>query len=137
MVREACAPDLDSIPFYLGRRLYFQAFDRLYKAFQEFLQALFVARRTYPLAYNKWIHEQVAERLALPKLYEELPPILSVGNIESPELGHKAAGLRALLECWTSPEPHEHGSPAGAPPNGGLAPPPGNSGVSKGRPSVS
>jgi predicted nucleotidyltransferase len=40
MVREACARDLEAIPLYLGRGLYFQAFDRLYKAFQEFLQAL-------------------------------------------------------------------------------------------------
>jgi len=62
MVREACARDLDAIAFFLGRGLYFQAFDRLYKAFQEFLQALFVARRTYPLAYNKWIREQVRAR---------------------------------------------------------------------------
>src|SRR6266436_5962397 len=46
MVREECARGLDAIPFYLNRGLYFQAFDRLYKAFQEFLQALFVARRT-------------------------------------------------------------------------------------------
>src|SRR5215831_13107217 len=53
MVREACARDLDAVSFYLGRSLYFQAFDRLYKAFQEFLQALFVAGRTYLLDYNK------------------------------------------------------------------------------------
>jgi len=53
-------------PFLLNRGLYFHAFDRLYKAFQEFLQALFVARRIYPLAYNKWIREQVADWLALP-----------------------------------------------------------------------
>ena len=66
MVREACARDLEAIPFYLNRGLYFQAFDRLYKAFQEFLQALFLARRTYPLAYNKWIREQVTEWLSLP-----------------------------------------------------------------------
>ena len=46
-----------------------------------------VARRIYPLAYNKWIREQVADRLALPKLYEELPPILSVGNIERDRTG--------------------------------------------------
>src|SRR5262245_24090008 len=59
MVREACARDLEAVPFFLGRGLYFQAFDRLYKAFHEFLQALFMARRTYPLAYNKWIREQV------------------------------------------------------------------------------
>ena len=106
MVREACARDLEAIPFYLNRSLYFQAFDRLYKAFQEFLQALFVARRTYPLAYNKWIREQVADWLALTELYEELPPILSVRNIESRELDDKADALRTLLERWTCPEPH-------------------------------
>jgi hypothetical protein len=105
MVREACARDLEAIPLYLNRGLCFQAFDRLYKAFQEFLQALFVARRTYPLAYNKWIHEQVSDWLALPQLYEELPKILSVQNIESRELSDKADALRTLLERWTRPEP--------------------------------
>jgi hypothetical protein len=106
MVREACARDLDAIPWYVGRALYFQAFDRLYKAFQEFLQALFVARRTYPLCYNKWIREQVIEWLSLPELYEELAPILSVRNIESAELGEKAKALRLLVERWICPGPH-------------------------------
>src|SRR5262249_7355560 len=106
MVREECARDLDAIPFYLNRGLYFQAFDRLYKAFQEFLQALFIARHTYPLAYNKWIREQVTEWLSLPELYQELPPILSVRNIESRELGDKADALRTLLERWTCLEAH-------------------------------
>jgi predicted nucleotidyltransferase len=101
MVREACARDLEAVPFFLGRGLYFQAFDRLYKAFHEFLQALFVARRTYPLAYNKWIREQVAEWLSLPELYEELPSILSVRRIEGADLAENAAALRVLLERWT------------------------------------
>jgi hypothetical protein len=101
MVREACARDLEAIPRFLRRGLYFQAFDRLYKAFQEFLQALFVARRTYPLAYNKWIREQVSEWLSLPELYQELPPILSVRRIEGDEIGEKADALRILLERWT------------------------------------
>jgi hypothetical protein len=138
MVREACARDLDAIPFYLGRSLYFQAFDRLYKAFQEFLQALFMARRTYPLAYNKWIHEQVVDWLALPKLYEELPPILSVRNIESPELGDNAKALRALLDRWTRAEPRGH-EPAqsSAPLNPGRAMPLDNSGPTDGQASVS
>jgi predicted nucleotidyltransferase len=134
MVREACARDLEAIPFFLNRGLYFQAFDRLYKAFQEFLQALFVARSTYPLAYNKWIREQVADWLALRELYEELPPILSVRNIESPELGHKADALRTLLERWTCPEPHRYEmAQPNAPPNGGPAAPSGNLGVTEGR----
>lgn len=100
MVRSACAYDLDHVPFFVRRRLHFQAFDRLYKAFQEFLQALFIARRTYPVAYNKWIREQVEGWLGLPDLYRALPPILSVRNIESPELGVKANDLRALMERW-------------------------------------
>jgi predicted nucleotidyltransferase len=138
MVRGECARDLDAIPFYLNRGLYFQAFDRLYKAFQEFLQALFVARRTYPLAYNKWIREQVTEWLSLPRLYEELPPILSVRNIGSPELGEKADALRTLLERWTCLELQDHqAAQPDAPPNGGPAAPPGNSGVTEGPPSVS
>ena len=138
MMREACARDLQAIPFVLGRGLYFQAFDRLYKAFQEFLQALFVARRTYPIAYNKWIREQVTEWLSLPKLYEQLPPILSVRNIQGPELGEKADSLRTLLERWTCPAPHGHGTAQpSAPPNGGPATDLGNSGVTEGPPSVS
>src|SRR5215510_4806523 len=136
MVREACARDLEAVPFFLGRGLYFQAFDRLYKAFHEFLQALFVARRTYPLAYNKWIREQVADWLALPELYEELSPILSVRNIESRELGDKAGALRTLLERWTCPEPHRQVAQPNAPPNVGPAERLGNSGVSGGPPSV-
>jgi hypothetical protein len=138
MVREACARDLEAIPFYLNRGLYFQAFDRLYKAFQEFLQALFVARRTYPLAYNKWIREQVADWLALPELYEELPPILSIRNIESRELGDKADVLRTLLERWTRPEPHRQAmAQPNAPPNGGPAEILGDSDRGGGPPSVS
>jgi predicted nucleotidyltransferase len=120
MVREACARDLDGIPFVLERGLYFQAFDRLYKAFQEFLQALFVARRTYPLAYNKWIREQVTEWLSLPELYQELPQVLSVRSIEGAEIGQKADMLRALLECWTCLEAQgRDAAQLGASPNGG------------------
>jgi hypothetical protein len=138
MVREACARDLEAVPFFLGRGLYFQAFDRLYKAFHEFLQALFVARRTYPLAYNKWIREQVAEWLSLADLYEELPPILSVRRIEGAELAENADALRVLLERWTCSGAggREAGQP-GAPQNGALATPPANSGVAEGPPSVS
>jgi predicted nucleotidyltransferase len=100
MVRAACLYDLGHVPFFVRRELYFQAFDRLYKGFQEFLQALFIARRVYPLAYNKWIRLQVEEWLGLPELYRALPAVISVSNIESSELVGKASGLRDLLERW-------------------------------------
>jgi hypothetical protein len=100
MVRAACADDLERISMFLRRDLHFPAFDYLYKAFREFLQALFIARRTYPLSYSKWIREQVADWLALPELYEQLPPLLSMRNIESAEVGEKAAALGRLLDRW-------------------------------------
>jgi predicted nucleotidyltransferase len=101
MVQNWCRYDLDHVPHFVERGLYFQAFDRLYKAFQEFLQAVFIARRTYPIAYNKWIHEQVVEWLGLPDLYRELPGILTISQFESTELVQRADQLRALLETWT------------------------------------
>ena len=52
-VRQFCLNNIDHIPLYVDRGLYFQAFDRLYNAFQEFLQALFISRRTYPVAHDK------------------------------------------------------------------------------------
>ncbi|MCL4860408.1 MAG: hypothetical protein KJZ93_13415 [Caldilineaceae bacterium] len=105
MVRNACLYDLEHVPFYVGRTLYFQAFDRLYKAFQEFLQALFISRRTYPLAYNKWIRQQVVEWLKLPRLYPQLPLLLSVTKFESDELVAKAHDLQKLVDRYTVEEP--------------------------------
>ena len=97
-----------------------------------------MARRTYPLCYNKWIREQVDEWLSLPELYQELPPIISVRTIESAELGEKAQALRALLERWTSLGPHiQAAAQPGAAPNGGPAERFGNPGAAGGSPSVS
>src|SRR4051794_23780327 len=97
MTRNACNYDLDHIPFFIKRSLYFQAFDILCKAFQEYLQALFIANKTYPIAYNKWIKEQVVKWLNKPELYPKLPAILSVSNIESNKINEKAKMLRQLL----------------------------------------
>lgn len=103
MVREACLYDLAHVPMFVERGLHFQAFDRLYKGFQEFLQALFISRRTYPLAYNKWIRMQVSDWLGLPKLYQALPSILSIRNLESTDLNEKVEALRVLLERCAQP----------------------------------
>jgi predicted nucleotidyltransferase len=100
MVKNACLYDIDHIAIYVNRGLYFQAFDRLYKAFQQFLQALFIANKKYPIAYNKWMHEQVEELLRLPALYPLLPPVLQLTNLESTELISKGSYLRKLIEEW-------------------------------------
>ena len=99
-VRWFCLNNLHHIPPYIERKLYFQAFDRLYNAYQEFLQALFIARRTYPIAYNKWIHEQIVEILGLPELYEQLTHLFEIRNFESTEIADKALQMEKLLDHY-------------------------------------
>lgn len=94
----ACLYELDHIPVLVKRGLHFHAFDRLYLAFQKFLQTLFIKHKTYPIAYNKWIKEQVVEILNLPELYNELTNIISVNKIESDEVIRKAEGLNKFLQ---------------------------------------
>ena len=99
-VRWFCLNNLHHIPPYVERKLYFQAFDRLYNAYQEFLQALFIARRTYPIAYNKWIHEQIVEILGLPEVYEQLTHLFEIKQFESHEIAVKAVEVEQLLEKY-------------------------------------
>ncbi len=95
-----CNYALDHIEPYVERGLYFQAFDRLYYALQGFLQGLFIARRSYPIAYNKWIREQVEEVLELPELYRQLPSLLELQALESRELVEKGQRLRELTATY-------------------------------------
>ena len=99
-VRWYCLNNLHHIPPYIERGLYFQSFDRLYNAYREFLQALFISRRTYPIAYNKWIHEQVAGILELPELYEQLTHLFEIKQFESHEILDKAIEVEHLLEKY-------------------------------------
>jgi predicted nucleotidyltransferase len=104
MVRHYCLNNLHHIPLYLERGLYFQSFDRLYNAYREFLQAVFISHRVYPIAYNKWIREQIVEILNLPELYKRLPRLFEIKHFESPEIGEKASEVEQLLERY-APEP--------------------------------
>ena len=97
MVLKYCHNNLDHIPVYVKRRLYFQAFDRLYNAFSEFLQALFISKRIYPIAYDKWIQEQIAEILELPELYRPLPKLFEITHFESDNICEKGEGLKRIL----------------------------------------
>jgi predicted nucleotidyltransferase len=102
-VRWFCINNLHHIPLYIERGLYFQSFDRLYNAYQEFLQALFIAHRTYPIAYNKWIREQVVEILGMPKLYEQLTHLFEIKKFESSEIAYKAREVEELLDKYAAP----------------------------------
>jgi hypothetical protein len=96
--RKFCVNNLDHIPLFVERGLYFQSLGRLWHAFQEFLQALFTMRRTYPIAYDKWVREQVEEILGLPDLYRQLPPLFEFSRFESRDIVASAAALRRLLD---------------------------------------
>jgi predicted nucleotidyltransferase len=104
MVRSSCRLNLERVNAGVARRLYFHAFARLYHAFQEFLQALFIARRVYPIAYDKWIREQVQGWLGLPHLYARLPAVLEIERLESEDLSARADHLLQLLEEWARPD---------------------------------
>jgi hypothetical protein len=100
MVRWHCLNNLHHIPLYIERGLYFQSLDRLYNAYREFLQALFIARRTYPIAYNKWIREEVKEILGLPELYQQLTHLFEIKHFESTEIADKALEVEQLLNQY-------------------------------------
>jgi len=104
MVRRFCFNNLEHIPPFVERGLCFQAFNRLYDAFREFLQALFIARRTYPIAYDKWIREQIEEVLGLPELYRQLPRLLEIQHFESQEIADRASDLWHLVEEYAGPD---------------------------------
>jgi hypothetical protein len=97
MAKRACEYDLLHIPVLVKRGLHFHAFDTLCKAFREYLQALFIAHKTYPIAYNKWIKEQLVKWLNRPDLYARLLPILTIADIESNEINDKSNMLKGLL----------------------------------------
>jgi hypothetical protein len=102
MVRKFCLNNLNHIEPFARRGLYFQCFNRFYDAYREFLQALFIARRVYPIAYDKWIREQIVDILGMPYLYEILPHLFEIRHFESLEIVEKAQILRKLVEEYTT-----------------------------------
>jgi hypothetical protein len=102
--RMYCVNDIDHVPVMVARDEPFHAFHRLYLAFQEFLQCLFIARRTYPIAYDKWIREQVEGLLGLPELYAALPPLIGVAHLDAAAIARNAEQLRGLLDTWAPSE---------------------------------
>jgi len=100
MVKMYCLNNLHHIPLYVERGLYFQSFNRLYDAIGEFLQALFITNRKYPIAYDKWIKEQLIEILRMPNLYNELIKMMEYKKFESIEHKEKAEQLEILLSQY-------------------------------------
>jgi hypothetical protein len=94
--------DLDHVQLMLDRDEPFHAFHRLYVGFQEFVQALFVSYRAYPIAYDKWVREQVEGLLGLPALYRQLPPIIGIAHLDQTQIAASTERLRGLLAEWVT-----------------------------------
>ena len=59
--------------------------------------ASFIAQRTYPIAYNKWLEEQLGW-IDRTDLYQPLLAILSVADFTENGLSQQAAVLRELAK---------------------------------------
>ena len=95
-----CHNNIEHIEPYVNRGLHFQAFKRLYDATREFLQALFIAKKVYPIAYDKWVKKQLVEILGLPDLYKQFVALYEVHALESDELITKGQQLRQYLATY-------------------------------------
>ena len=97
MVLKYCHNNLDHIPLLIDRGLYFQAFNRFYNAYREFLQALFISKKIYPIAYDKWIKEQLVDILKNESLYKRVVKLFAIDNIESDILKKKRQDLKKII----------------------------------------
>lgn len=100
MVVQSCLYHIDHAVTYARRELNFHAFDLLYRAMQEFLQALFISKRVYPLAYNKWIKYQIEDLLGMMAVYVELERWLAFLAMDTNAVVHRAEELKAMLQKY-------------------------------------
>ncbi|MBI2639832.1 MAG: hypothetical protein HYW90_02980 [Candidatus Sungbacteria bacterium] len=99
-VKMYCVNNIEHIEPYVKRGLYFQAFKRFHDAAKEFLQALFISKKVYPLDYDKWVKYELIEILKMPKLYKEFAPLYELKKLESDELIYKGRKLHSLLKKY-------------------------------------
>ena len=95
-----CLNNIEHIEPYVKRGLYFQAFERLHDACKEFLQALFISKRVYPLDYDKWVKYELVEILKMPGLYKEFVLLYELQKLESNELIEKGRHLYELYRKY-------------------------------------
>ncbi len=97
-VKRFMVNNLEHIPLYARRGLYFQCLERLLNASREYLQALFIGKRRYPIAYDKWIREQMVELLDMPHAYSQMVSLFEMSTLDGDALIGKAALLSSMAE---------------------------------------
>lgn len=103
-VTKFCLNNIAHIEPFVRRKLYFQAYRRFYDASREFLQALFISRRVYPLDYDKWVKYELTELLGLPAVARELSRLYTLKKLESRELVAKGRRLKQMLRKYVRME---------------------------------
>jgi predicted nucleotidyltransferase len=92
--------NVDHITPYATRGLHIECIKRIYHAFEEFLQILFISRKIYPIAYDKHIHEQIAEILGEEELYTHLAALFEIEKLNADNLIEKSRQLTNLMETY-------------------------------------
>jgi predicted nucleotidyltransferase len=92
--------DVDHITPYANRGLHIECIKRIYHAFEEFLQILFITRRIYPIAYDKHIHEQITEILGEEELYTHLAALFEIEKLNAESLIEKSRLLTSLMATY-------------------------------------
>ena len=99
MVMMYARNNLNHIPPYSERGLFFQCLKRLHHALEETLQALFIKARRYPIAYDKWVEEQVSEILGRPDLYGLFVQVVTLPQLDAQTLQEKTSLLLSVLDA--------------------------------------
>jgi hypothetical protein len=97
-VTKFCRNNIEHIKPYVRRQQHFQAHRRLLNAMGEYLQALFISRRVYPISYDKWIRFQLETIISEPGIYRQLVELMELKQLESNELSMKAEQLASMLD---------------------------------------
>jgi hypothetical protein len=98
MVMMYARNNLNHIPPYSQRGLFFQCLKRLHHALEETLQALFIKARRYPIAYDKWVEEQVSEILERPDLYTLFVQVVTLPQLDVQTFKEKTSLLFSVLD---------------------------------------
>jgi len=94
--------NLDHVRPYARRGLLFQARKRLQDAAEEYLQALFIKHRLYPIAYDKWVAYQLTDVLGAERILLSLQQALGV-ELTVDGLSRAASLLGELLDDLAQP----------------------------------
>jgi predicted nucleotidyltransferase len=92
--------DVDHIEPFAYRGFHIECIKRMYHAFEEFIQALFISRRIYPIAYDKHIHEQIVEILGEEELYPLLTILFEIEKLNIGNLIEKSKALTKLMDIY-------------------------------------